>query len=192
MSNTDFKQIKQLITSRRSVFHKNYEKKMIEPELIQELLECADAAPTHKKTQPWRFVVFSGAGKERLADALTNIYDTHTAPDRFLEKSRDAIIQKVMDAEAIIAISIRYSGAVPAWEEVAATGAAVQNIWLAAAAAGIGGYWSSPANLIPHMGPFLQLDEGSECLGLFYMGYHSLPAQEPNRSPLDTKVRWEV
>lgn len=191
MNATNFKQIKQVITLRRSVFHKDYEKKGIEPQLIQELLECADAAPTHKKTQPWRFVVFREAGKERLADALTDIYDANTPPDRILEKSRNAIRQKVMDAEAIIAISVRYSGAVPAWEEVAATGAAVQNIWLAASAAGIGGYWSSPASLIPHLGSFLHLDEGSECLGLFYMGYHSLPEQEPNRSPLETKIRWE-
>lgn len=184
-------QVKQLITSRRSIFQKDFKKKEIDKELLWELLKCADAAPTHKRTQPWRFIVYRGEGKSKLANALLETYDKYTEPNKALEKAREKIRHKVMDAAAVIAINVRYTGAVPAWEELAATAAAVQNLWLAASAAGIGGYWSTPAQLIKHAGPTLGLDEGSECLGFFYMGYHSLPPDKPNRTPLKTKVRWE-
>ena len=88
------------------------------------------------------------------------------------------------------AIVTSYSGVVPRWEEVAATACAVQNLWLAASAAGIGGYWSSPGT-IKHMGDFLGLSTNEECLGFFYMGYHDEPQRTANRSPLAEKVRWE-
>lgn len=89
-----------------------------------------------------------------------------------------------------MAIVVSYSGAVPQWEEVAATACAVQNLWLAASAAGIGGYWSSPGT-IKHIGDFLGLAGNEECLGFFYMGYHDEPPRAANRRPIAEKVQWE-
>lgn len=182
--------ITEVILQRRSIYHRDFTQQEISKDTIQELLECANTAPTHKRTQPWRFVVFRGEGREKLAAELGRIYETHTDPEKFLEKSKEAMRSKALDAPVVIAICVQYSGAVPAWEEVAATAAAVQNIWLAASAKGIGGYWGSPALIIKHIGLFLGLADNEECLGFFYMGHHEAEPREAVRTPIEEKVKW--
>lgn len=190
MSSTHFETIKQVINHRRAIFPASYTSQAIPKELLTELLDCADAAPTHKLTQPWRFVVFREGGLERLADQLATLYKAHTPPEQFLQKKFESTRDKVLRSGAVVAIVASYSGAVPQWEELAATACAVQNLWLAASAAGIGGYWSSPGT-IKHIGDFLALAPNEECLGFFYMGYHNEPARTANRRPLVEKIRWE-
>ena len=190
MSSTHFEAIKHIINHRRAVFPPSYTGQAIPKELLTELLDCADAVPTHKLTQPWRFVVFREQGLARLADQLAALYKIHTPPEQFLQKKMESTCDKVLQSGAVLAIVVSYSGAVPQWEELAATACAVQNLWLVASAAGIGGYWSSPGT-INHIGDFLGLAANQECLGFFYMGYHDEPPRIANRRPLAEKVRWE-
>lgn len=190
MSLTRLETIKQVINQRRSIFPPSYTGQAIPKELLTELLDCANAAPTHKLTQPWRFVLFREQGLVRLADQLAALYKTHTPPEQFLQKKMESTRDKVLRSGAVTAIVVSYSGAIPQWEELAATACAVQNLWLAASAAGIGGYWSSPGT-IKYIGDFLGLAEHEECLGFFYMGYHDEPSRAANRRPLAEKVRWE-
>lgn len=184
-----FETIQRIIKHRRAIFPPSYQAKAIPKGMLTELLECANAAPTHKLTQPWRFVVFHGQGLPRLADQLATLYQAHTPTEQFLQKKQESTREKVLRSGAVVAISVSYSGAVPQWEELAATACAVQNLWLAASAAGIGGYWSSPAT-IKHMADFLGLAENEACLGFFYMGYHTDPPRKANRLPLEQTVRW--
>ena len=51
------KTISQLIRKRRSIFPKTYTNQPIAKEIIEEVLENANWAPTHKMTEPWRFKV---------------------------------------------------------------------------------------------------------------------------------------
>lgn len=190
MPSTHFETIKHIINHRRAVFPPSYTGQVIPKELLTELLDCADAAPTHKLTQPWRFVVFREQGLSRLADQLASLYKAHTSPEQFLQKKLESTRDKVLRSGAVMAIVVSYSGLIPQWEELAATACAVQNLWLAASAADIGGYWSSPGT-IKHIGDFLGLAENEECLGFFYMGYHNEPPRIANRRPLGEKVRWE-
>lgn len=185
-----YQTIKNTILQRRSIFQRDFTTEEISKETIQELLACAHAAPTHKRTQPWRFVVFRGEGRQRLADEIGRLYETHTDPEKFLEKTKEGMRRKVLDSEVVIAICVHYSGAIPAWEEVAATATSVQNIWLAASAKGLGGYWGSPGLIIKHIGEFLKLGSNEECLGFFYMGHHRAEPRESLRDPLEEKVTW--
>ncbi|MGV3764418.1 nitroreductase family protein [Parapedobacter sp.] len=190
MSSTHFETIKQVISHRRAIFPPSYTDRVISKELLTELLDCAHAAPTHKLTQPWRFIVFREKGLVRLADQLAARYQAHSSPEQFLQKKLESTRDKVLRSGAVVAIVVAYSGTVPQWEELAATSCAVQNLWLAASAAGIGGYWSSP-DTIKHIGDFLELAAHEECLGFFYMGYHDEPPRGANRRPLAEKIRWE-
>lgn len=190
MPSKNFETIAQVIQSRRSVFPPSYIGREITKNTLTELLACANAAPTHKLTQPWRFVVFRERGLERLADQLASLYQAHTPEAQFLQKKYDNTREKALQSGAVIAIVVSYSGAVPQWEELAATACAVQNLWLASAAAGIGGYWSSPGT-IKHIGDFLGLEAHEECLGFFYMGYHDDAPREGNRRPVEEKINWE-
>ena len=55
------------IKTRRAI--KEYLPTEIPREWIEELLDAAHWAPNHKLTHPWRFHVFTGAGRERLVAA---------------------------------------------------------------------------------------------------------------------------
>ena len=190
MNNIQHIHLQELIKQRRSIFPDSYLEQELSKETLLRILECANTAPTHKLTQPWRFTVFRGKGLAQLADKLASLYQQHTPADRFLQKKYDATKRKVLRSAAVIAINIHYSGEVPEWEELAATACAVQNLWLAASAEGVGGYWSSPGT-IKHMHDFLGLSAHEACLGFFYMGYHNEAPRQANRAPVAETIRWE-
>ena len=62
------KEISTLIRNRRSVYSKNYTDEKVDNHIIQEMLENANWAPTHRLTEPWRFTVFEGEGLNKLAE----------------------------------------------------------------------------------------------------------------------------
>ncbi|WP_129713614.1 nitroreductase [Pedobacter sp. SYP-B3415] len=188
--NQSFETIERLIRQRRSVFPESYTDQEVPAEAIEAVLASANYAPTHKLTQPWRFVVFTGDGKRRFGAELARFYKETVAPASFLQKKYDSIIDKASRAAVMIAINIRYHREkVPQWEEIAAVGAAVQNMALTAEALQIGSYWSSPG-MISSLSAFLDLEAQEECLGIFYMGYHHDAPREANRTPIEEKVRW--
>lgn len=189
MSKTN--EVLQAIQNRRSLMQPSFLDKEVSREDIELLLEAANAAPTHKRTQPWRFVVFKGSGLERLGTELARIYKQVTPAEKYAEQTEVNMAKKATTAQVAIAIVVNYTGELPEWEELAATACAVQNLWLAGHSIGIGGYWASPG-LINHMGDFLQLEEKQKCIGLFYLGYaDTAHEREPVRSPIAEKVRWE-
>ena len=50
----------------------------IDRALLDQLLENANWAPTHGRTEPWRFHIFTGEGRKRLAQSLQDIYQRTT------------------------------------------------------------------------------------------------------------------
>lgn len=179
-----------IIKHRRSIFPESYTSQEIPKDVILQILESANYAPTHKLTQPWRFTVFRGDGKLKLGTELARLYKEVMPADKFLQKKYDSIIEKVGQANCIITIQIRYNeDKVPAWEELAATACAVQNMWLMAHSLQVGAYWSTP-EMIHHLNDFLNLSETEKCIGLFYMGYHNEEPRAANRTPIDEKVKW--
>ena len=180
-----------LIRNRRSVFPNMYREEEIPRQIIEEILENANWAPTHRKTEPWRFKVFAGAARKELSDYLANYYEENTPTDKFSELKLKKTRQKPLQASHVLAICMQRDPEqrVPEWEEIAAVACAVQNMWLTCTAYGIGSYWSSPASIL-NAQEFLQLNAGERCLGLFYMGLWdpiTLPAQ---RSPMAEKTTW--
>jgi len=184
-------QVNQLIRSRRSIFPKTYNGKEIAREIIEEILENANWAPTHRFTEPWRFKIFRGDALERLSEYMSNHYLTNTPESNFSEVKFNKTRQKPLQSSCVIAICMQRDpkNSVPEWEEIAAVACAVQNMWLTATAYDIGAYWSSP-KYIEDIGGFLDLDEGQKCLGFFYMGYHDLPEIPGKRSPISQKIEW--
>lgn len=53
-----------LIRSRRSIFPKHMTGETVPQDSITAMLEAANWAPTHGRTEPWRFVVLGKAGME--------------------------------------------------------------------------------------------------------------------------------
>jgi len=178
------------IQLRRAEFQANFTDQEVSREDILTILEAANAAPTHKRTQPWRFVVFRNEGLIRLGEELARIYKSVTPSEKYTEVTEQNMAKKATDSKAAIAIIVNYTGELPEWEELAATACAVENMWLAASSIGIGGYWATPG-LINHIGSFLNLEENQRCIGFFYLGHHESEPREPVRNPIAEKIRWE-
>ena len=164
--------ILQIIKNRRSVMPHQFIKKEIEKKQLRKILGAASWAPTHKKTEPWRFKVFKNKSKEKLGIFLAEKYKDTS--ERFSSFRYDKIVTKVDQSALVIAICIQrdLKESIPEWEEIAAVAMAVQNMWLYSSSVGIGGYWSSP-KLINYLSDHIKLEKGERCLGFFYMGYYS-------------------
>ncbi|UFH31286.1 nitroreductase family protein [Chryseobacterium sp. C-71] len=161
--------LKEIIEQRRSIFPKDYAETEISQEIIEEILHSATLAPNHKRTKPWRFKIFEGEEKAKLAFEMQEIYKSMQAPQVFLEKKYQDIGFKINKADAVVSIVVNFSGIVPEWEEIAAVSMAVQNMYLTCTANGVGCYWSSP-KIVDHLKESLTIEENQKCLGLFYMG----------------------
>jgi nitroreductase len=178
-----------LIRKRRSVFPNQYNGKPIERATIEKILEAANWAPSHKLTEPWRFKVILGDTREKLGVFLSERYlETDPRPKQIKVRN---LLENPSKAAAVICICMQRDPkeSLPAWEELAATAMAVQNMWLCCTELGIGSYWSSPG-VIKYLDAFLPLSEGEECLGLFYMGYYDGILPDVSRRPISSKVVW--
>ena len=182
--------LSRIIQRRRSIFPVSYTEQEIPVELIRQVLESANYAPTHKLTEPWRFIVFRNEGKMKLGAELARLYKEMTPAHQFLQKKYGSILEKAAQANCIITLNAAlHADKVPEWEELAALACAVQNMALTAEALNIGAYWSSPG-LIDALGSFLNLEKNEKCFGLFYMGYHNEARRAAKRTPMADKVKW--
>ncbi len=184
-------QASELIRKRRAIYPNSYIDRPVDRQVILEILENANWAPTHRHTEPWRFRIFEGPSRQRLSDYLAEWYQANTPADRFSEKKLEKTRQKPLQSACVLAICMQRDPAerVPEWEEVAAVACAVQNLWLSCTAYGIGGYWSTPRSIIEAR-EFLELADGERCLGLFYLGYHQMPDLPGRRIPITQKITW--
>jgi nitroreductase len=186
----EFEVLTRLIRGRRSIFPPSYTKQEIPVDAIQSILESANYAPTHKMTEPWRFMVFRKEGKRRLGAELARLYKEGTPVDKFLQKKFESIPLKFDQSNCVIVINAQlHPDKLPEWEEIAALGCAVQNMALTAESLNIGGYWSSPDS-IEALAHFLNLKPNEKCFGIYYMGYYQEEKRDASRTPIADKVKW--
>jgi nitroreductase len=161
-------------------------------ELLVEILVDAHWAPTHGLTQPWRFHVFTGEGRARLAGALQSLYDATTPPGEGRPDKRAKLRDSLRQAPVCIAVAAmtESGGRISRLDELCATACAVQNLMLSAHQRGVGSFWSTPP--VACSGEFtgwLGLDSRHTSLGLVYLGYpRDAGAPESNRVPLQERV----
>ena len=75
----------QLIKSRRSIFPAMYTDRRIERETLLSILENGNWAPTHRKTEPWRFKIYQGESLKTLSNYLGDYYKENTPSEKFSE-----------------------------------------------------------------------------------------------------------
>lgn len=185
--------ISEIIKARRATPPGLLMKTEISKETIEKLLENASWAPNHKKTEPWRFKVYTGKLKQELAEACHEILVKQQAEGYPVAEEKvakfTANLQKVPVAIAII-LQRDAAQRLPEWEEVAAVSMAVQNMWLTATEMGLGAFWATP-DFVNLFSEVLQLEEGQKALGFFYVGEIMMDYPSPGRSDLATKVEWK-
>jgi nitroreductase len=188
----DTELINRLISTRRSIFPKQFEQgRTIPDSIIWQALENANWAPSHKLTEPWRFTVFSGNGLQKLAEESAAIYKQY-AGAKFKQNKYDQLLTTPLQCSHVIAIGCkRHKDELPEIEEIASVACAVQNIYLTVAAYGIGGYWSTGGiTFMEAAKPLFGLDADDILMGFFYLGYIRVPAAAGVRKSIQDKVSW--
>lgn len=182
--------VKKIIENRRSVFPVQYNSEPVAVEQLQELLNAANWAPTHKKTEPWRFKVLREKKVEFAEFLLKGLTERSESP--VSEFKQDKIRKKFEQSSAVFAICMQRDEAerIPEWEEISSTAMAVQNMWLRATEMGIGSYWSSPKKLIPIAEQFFGLPEREHCLGFFFIGNFDGELNAGERTSMARKTEW--
>jgi nitroreductase len=189
-----------LIRSRRSVYPKQYSRQAVDQEIIAQMLENANWAPNHRKTEPWRFVVFGGSQLETLAQFQAEQYKLHTPAEAFDQAKYDKVLVNFSSPAYAIAIALkRHEKLLPEYEEIAAVSCAVQNMLLTAAAYGLGAFWSTGGitNLAPAKVPFfewagLPLGEEDLLMGFVMVGHYEVEIPDNARKPIQEKCIWRI
>ncbi|WP_447640242.1 MULTISPECIES: nitroreductase family protein [Chitinophagaceae] len=189
----NFNTIAECIRTRRSTKPMVMTGEKIADEIILQLLELADWAPTHALTEPWRFVVYSGDAVQKLAHEQATLYKQYTPEDKFKEASYDKIRTTGDKVSHTIVVYMKRGSNpnIPALEELCAVSAAVENLLLAASAAGIAALWSTGGiTLSPILKAFYDLGEEDQIVGQIYLGYSGEGKGGTRKIPLDEKVVW--
>jgi nitroreductase len=195
MPKFDVTEVNRVIRERRSIYPNMYAEEEVEDAIIHQMLENANWAPTHRLTEPWRFVVFKGEGLKKLAEFQSALYRRlSTESGNFDEAKFAKLASKPMLASHIIAIGMQRDPkeSVPEVEEVASVAAAVQNMYLTATAYGVGCYWGSGGiTYKKEANEFFGLGPNDQLLGFMYVGK---PRTEKwpmgRRNPVSEKVTW--
>ncbi|MCC5920406.1 MAG: nitroreductase [Cyclobacteriaceae bacterium] len=189
-------EVNELIRSRRSLFFPQFDaEKTIDDEIIQNILENAAYAPSHRLTFPWYFRVFSGEGRNRLAEFQSSLYK-QKADERgdFSQDKFELLKSRPLECSHVIAIGMRRDPklSVPEIEEVSATAMAVQNMYLTASAYRLAAYWGSGGiTYMEEAKPFFELKPEDKLLGFFYLAHNKMSKWPQGKArSIDGHVVW--
>jgi nitroreductase len=179
---TRFDEFSKLVRSRRTSMIVD-QTRDVPVELVAELCDLATWAPNHKKTWPWRFAVFTGAGRATLGDTMADEMERLGFGD---DGKRAKTRTKYLRTPATLVV-----GCGPDDNEMLhaenrdAVAAGIQNILLGATTLGIASFWSTPALTQP--GTVLDLcgfDAADRLVGVIYLGWAAQECAAPERPRL--------
>lgn len=185
--------VTQLIRDRRTIYPEQFTGEGIEKEEIELLLNNAIWAPTHGKTEPWRFKVFTGQSLSQLAEFQSSLYKELTATNAYKEVKFEKLKNRPLKSAAVIAVCMQRQDTerIPEIEEIEAVACAVHNMHLTCTALGVGGFWATPKFIYTsHMNKFLDLSDKDKCLGLFYVGVPAIEWPTQERKSIAEVVTW--
>jgi len=189
----DLSEINGVIKDRRTIYPEQYSERIVQKEMVEQLLNNAIWAPTHGKTQPWRFKVYSGEGRVKLLDHLRKLYTEYTPEEEF-NKHKLARIESRIEKTSVLILMIMSrteNTKIPKSEEIQAVACAAQNMLLTATAYGLGSYWSSPKYLsTPEANETFGLKPEDFIQGLLYLGYPNSEWPKSHRRPIEYVTEW--
>jgi nitroreductase len=184
--------LNEIIKNRRATPPRFMAKKEVDRELILTLLENANWAPTHKNTEPWRFIVFQGETKQKLAQTIFTFLDEKYNQGEEINMQKDIKFRdNLIHVPVVMAIVLQRDAAerIPEWEEIAAVSMAVQNMWLTATDLGLGAFWATPP-FLTLLHSLLELNPDQKLLGFFFVGHVAMDYPSPGRGPVSEKTVW--
>jgi nitroreductase len=183
-----------LIATRRSIFPQFYTGEKVDDAIIQQMIINATWAPTHKLTQPWRFIVFTGDGIAQLAQRQAEIYKNVTSRDgSFKQDKYDSLLKKpLLSSHIIVVCMVRDpKKSVPEVEEIGAVFCAVENMYLTAHAHGAGCYLSTGGiTYFDEAKDLFGLEADDRVIGFMHVGTPKEQPKGAKRKPLEEVTQW--
>ncbi|GHC31067.1 nitroreductase [Kushneria pakistanensis] len=141
-------------------------------EQMEMIYRAALRAPDHGELRPWRFIEYSGQGRETLGEifAGAELEDNPDVSDKTLEKARG----KPLRAPFVIAViaAVKADKKVPRIEQVVSAGCAAHAMLYAAHAQGLGAMWRTGDVVYhQHVRKALRLEHDDELVGFLYLGH---------------------
>lgn len=166
-------------------------------EMIEQIIEAGTYAPNHFRTEPWRFFVLMGEGRNKLGqvfEEITKLENTDDAPESLISKMEKAK-KNPLRAPVIIAVGIEPSDKknVILAEEYGAVNSAVQNMLLTAHSLGLGAVWRT-GKIAYHdkVREFFGLTAKGEILAFIYLGYPDMEPKPAIKTSIDQWTTWIV
>ncbi|MGZ8764813.1 MAG: nitroreductase family protein [Acidimicrobiia bacterium] len=170
----------------------------VDDALLEELLETATHAPSAENSQPWVFVVVRDPGtRARIgaitADAWTNagreFSRDRLTPGLFAEVDRGAT-GGVSDAPVLVVVA---GDTTQCFESALAASIfpAIQNLLLAANAAGLGSALTTLPTFAGNLSVVLGLPDHVRPVAVVPIGYPARPLGPPRRAPVAEKAHRE-
>ena len=175
-------------------------------EVVEGLLEAAVTAPSPHNRQPWRFAVLVDPGAraelaramgdrlraDRLADGdPLGAVEADVARSRARIEGAPVAILAALSMEGMDAYPDPRRAAAERLMAVQAVAAALQNLWLAAEAQGLGCSWMCAPLFCPEVARgALDLPQDWEPQALLLLGWPAAPGRPRPRRPLAELVVW--
>ena len=181
------------IEERRSI--RKYTNQPVEKAVIEEVIRAAALAPSAKNRQPWKYLVYAGAEKEKLVDQMEIGLYREREVSPILPESAFGLPDayntlRIMREAPMILVVLNTNGRNP-YEEIdtdhriseicdsLSIGASIENLILKATELGLGTLWIANTffaypELVEYIGTEYQL------VSAIALGY---PAEEPNARP---------
>jgi nitroreductase len=179
----------QVIARRRSVGV--VARAAVERGLIETVLRAGAAAPNHKNTEPWRFVVLEDGARRTLGEAHARAAARVAAGP--IDHDREVGRFERAPVVIVCICATDPTDSVRAREDRDAVCAGVENMLLAAEALGLAAMWRTGAIAQEdEVRSELGLDEDAEIVAFVYLGWPRAGRRPsaPSRRPLSQIVEW--
>lgn len=183
--------VERAIQTRTSV--KVFAERDVSREWVERCLQAAIWAPNHRLTEPWRFRVLTGDGREKLAQAVReDLAGSADGPEQADERAQRER-KKILSAPVLIAVySIHGENPTVTRENFAASAAAVQNLLLQAHSLGLGAVWRTAEYFSSgrNVREFLQAPPESDFVASVYLGFPDQRETPRRRTPAGEQTIW--
>lgn len=188
---TTFTAVAETIKKRRTIKAQAMNGNKIPNGHIAAILELANWAPTHGYTEPWRFIVYENPAD--FCSQHAEVYKQNSMGDNFNATVYNNL-QHQGDKVSHIIVAVMKRGdlpKIPAFEEIAASSCAIQNMLLGATALNIASFWSTGGMALkPVLRDVLGYGDDDQVMGILYFGYADEHPEGKRNTPIEEKITW--
>jgi nitroreductase len=157
------------IRTRRSI--RQFQRKPVSDDLVNQILESGLWAPSGKNNQPWKFAILRDT---KLKESLSSLTHYHSI---------------IKNAPVCIAVFLDHSRVYDRTKDVLAVGASLQNMLLTIHSVGLGGVWLGEIlKNKEKVGELLGAGKELELMAVIALGYPEGKSPQSERDPLEEKI----